>query len=403
MKKIFNDPVHGFISIRHQIILDILDHPYFQRLRRITQLGLTNYVYPGAHHTRFHHALGAYHLMKTAIYSLRDKHVEITEEEEVAACIGILLHDIGHGPFSHTLENTIIKGVHHEDISLILMNALNEEMEGKLTLAIQIFKGEYHKRFLHNLISGQLDVDRMDYLARDSFFTGVNEGVISHDRILKMLDVVDNELVVEEKGIYSIEKFLISRRMMYWQVYLHKTVLCVEMMLIKTMERAKSLASKGIELPCSPSLRYFLYNKVDKKEFESDVEILSKFTSLDDYDVFSALKLWVHHEDMILSNLSKNILDRELYKVSTTEMDEGSKKEMKSKLMSKYNCTEEETIYMLFDLEVGVSIYDTEKEKIQILKKDNVIYDLEDVSELLNLHELSVPIKKKYLFQKNII
>jgi uncharacterized protein len=399
MKKIFNDPVHGFISIRHKIILDILDHPYYQRLRRISQLGLTNYVYPGAHHTRFHHALGAYHLMKTAIYSLRDKNIEITEEEEIAACIGILLHDIGHGPFSHTLENTIIKGVHHEDLSLMLMNDLNQEFEGALSLAIQIFKGEYHKHFLHNLISGQLDVDRMDYLSRDSFFTGVNEGVISHDRILKMLDVVDNELVVEEKGIYSIEKFLISRRMMYWQVYLHKAVLCVEMMLIKTMERAKQLAIQGTQVPCSPALHFFLYHPVTMDTFLSSKDVLLKFTSLDDYDVFSALKLWVDHTDFVLSFLSKSILNRDLFKV-TTEAVSDSDFDLKSKkIKAKYHCDEEAVKFLYFELEVGVSIYDTTKEKIKILSKENTLTEIENVSELLNLKELEIPIKKKFWFE----
>jgi HD superfamily phosphohydrolase len=292
-KKIVNDPVYGFITIPYNIVFDLVEHPYFQRLRRIKQVSLTHYVYPGALHTRFHHALGALHLMGQSIEVLRSKGVEISEKEAKAASIAILLHDIGHGPFSHTLENTLIN-VHHEELSLLFMESLNEQFKNKLELAIQIFKNEYHKKFLHQLISGQLDMDRMDYLNRDSFFTGVHEGVIGYDRIIKMLAVHKGELVVEEKGIYSIEKFLIARRLMYWQVYLHKTVLGVEQMLIRAWQRAKDLASQGASFEISKSLRFFLFNDIKSEDFVRDrEELIGHFAKLDDYDIVSSLKYFI--------------------------------------------------------------------------------------------------------------
>ena len=273
-RKIFNDPVHGFITIPYELIFDIIEHPYFQRIRRIQQLGFSNYVYPGANHTRFHHALGAFHLMRKAISILKVKGHEISADEELAALVAILLHDIGHGPFSHTLEHILIKGVSHEEISKIYMHRLNDHFEGKLTMAIEIFQGTYHKKFLHQLVSSQLDVDRLDYLTRDSFFTGVNEGVISYDRIIEMMNVSNDELVIEQKGIYSIENFIIARRLMYWQVYLHKTVVCVEQMLIKAIERAKELIAKGVKLDTSPALGYFFNRSVTLRDFAEDRDVL---------------------------------------------------------------------------------------------------------------------------------
>ena len=300
-KKIFNDPVYGFITIPYELLFDLIEHPYFQRLRRIKQLGMTDYVYPGALHTRFHHALGALHLMTQTIESLRSKGVKITEEEALGVSIGILLHDIGHGPFSHALEHTIID-IHHETLSLTFMNVLNEEFDGALTTAIDIFTDQYPKRFLHQLISGQLDMDRLDYLTRDSFFTGVYEGVVGYDRIIKMLAVKEDELVVEEKGIYSIEKFLVARRLMYWQVYLHKTVVAAEQMLVRVLERAKLLAKQGIVLKVPDNLAYFLYNDFSEAELqENSRELLNNFARLDDYDIFAALKEFTLLEDPFLS------------------------------------------------------------------------------------------------------
>ncbi|MEK7256429.1 MAG: HD domain-containing protein, partial [Bacteroidota bacterium] len=314
-KKIFNDPVYGFVSLPYDIVFDLIEHPYFQRLRRIKQVSLSGYVYPGALHTRFHHAMGALHLMSLAVEVLRSKDVDISEEEAQSVSIAILLHAIGHGPFSHTLERTLVT-VPHEELSLPFMERLNEIFEGKLSLAIQIFKDQHPKKFLHQLISGQLDMDRLDYLSRDSFFTGVSEGVISYDRIIKMLAVKDGELVVEEKGIYSIEKFLIARRLMYWQVYLHKTVLVAEQMLVKTLERAKELALSGIRLDVSKSLAFFLYQNVSREDFAANgEEMLRHFSRLDDYDILAALKNFTESEDPLLAWLSTCLLDRRLFKI----------------------------------------------------------------------------------------
>ncbi len=311
-KKIFNDPVYGFVSVPHGILLDLIDHPYYQRLRRIRQLGLTSYVYPGALHTRFHHAIGALHLMQEAIETLRNKGVEISPEEAEGACIAILLHDIGHGPFSHALEHTLAD-MHHEDLSSLFMEDLNRQFDGRLSLAIQIFKDHYPKKFLHQLVSGQLDMDRLDYLNRDSFFTGVSEGVISYDRIIRMLDIHDGELVVEEKGIYSVEKFLIARRLMYWQVYLHKTGVAAENMLIHTLRRAHDLLQAGVELEMPRHLRWFLsWNPSEKLE---PAELLSHFSRLDDHDVTAGIKYWSEASDFTLAYLSKGLLDRQLFRL----------------------------------------------------------------------------------------
>ena len=334
MRKIINDPVHGFITIDDELIYNIISHPYYQRLRRIKQMALAYLVYPGAVHTRLHHSLGAYHLMQHAIEELVQKGIEISPEEAQGAKIAILLHDIGHGPFSHALEHTLVD-VHHEELSLLIMETLNVEYHGKLQLAIDIFRGAYPKTFLHQLVSSQLDVDRLDYLARDSFFTGVSEGVVGYERILKMLTVHNGELVVEEKGIHSIEKFLISRRFMYWQVYLHKTVLSSELMLVKILKRAKELAKQDIELFATPPMKYFLNRDYTLSDFENDEQCLQQFLLLDDNDVISSVKVWATHSDSVLSNLCSRLNDRKLFKVKflgaeTTSQIEAWKKQVQS-------------------------------------------------------------------------
>ena len=314
-KKIFNDPVYGFISIPQEIIFDVIEHPFMQRLRRIKQLGLTDLVYPGALHTRYHHVLGAMHLMSKAIATIRRKGHTISETEEQAALLAILLHDIGHGPFSHALEHDIVSGVSHEEISIFFIERLSKEFNGELDLALEIFKNTYPKEFLHQLVSSQLDMDRMDYLNRDSFYTGVNEGKIGSDRIIEMMNVVNGKLVLEEKGIYSIEKFIVARRLMYWQVYLHKTVVAAEYMLIQALRRAKELKQKGTALFASPALNYFLENNVSAEDFKSDPKVLERFALLDDYDILGAIKVWQSESDKVLSELSKRIIERRLFKI----------------------------------------------------------------------------------------
>ena len=313
--KILNDPVYGFITIQHELTFDLMDHPFVQRLRRISQLGLSHLVYPGAVHNRFHHAIGALHLMQEAIAVLRAKGTDISDQEGEAVCAAILLHDIGHGPFSHALEHSIVKGVRHEDISALIMSRLNEELNGALDTAIAIFNDHHPKRFLHQLVSSQLDMDRMDYLARDSFYSGVAEGKIGSERIIKMLAVKDDRLVVEEKGIYSIEKFLMARRLMYWQVYLHRTVLCAEFMLMRVLKRAKALALSGADVFTTPALSIFINESLDRAKFIADPEILNRFCELDDSDITCALKVWQHHDDPILSELSKRIVHRNLFQI----------------------------------------------------------------------------------------
>ncbi len=313
--KILNDPVYGFITIQHELSFDLMDHPHVQRLRRISQLGLSNLVYPGAVHNRFHHAIGALHLMQEAIAVLRAKGTEISDSEAEGACAAILLHDIGHGPFSHALEHSIVKGVHHEDISTLIMARLNDELNGALDTAIAIFNDHHPKKFLHQLVSSQLDMDRMDYLARDSFYSGVAEGKIGSERIIKMLDVNNNELVVEEKGIYSIEKFLMARRLMYWQVYLHRTVLCAEFMLMSALRRAKELAQSGKEVFTTPALSTFIHESLDRTKFFADDAILDQFCELDDSDVLCSLKVWQHHEDFVLREFSRRIIHRDLFRI----------------------------------------------------------------------------------------
>ena len=394
-KKIFNDPVYGFISIPHGIIFDLIEHPYYQRLRRISQLGLSHYVYPGALHTRFHHALGAMHLMTQAIETLRSKDVEISKKEARGVLIAILLHDIGHAPFSHALEHTLVN-VHHEELSELFMQKLNEIFKGKLNIAIQIFQNKYPKKFLHQLVSSQLDMDRMDYLNRDSFFTGVSEGVIGYDRIIKMLTVKNNELVVEEKGIYSIEKFLISRRLMYWQVYLHKTVLSAEQMLIRALKRAKDLAQKGVELDGSDALKYFLYNNFSRKDFKKKRdELLDKYAALDDIDILAALKNWTSHDDYVLSFLSKSIIERKLFKIKLQNepFESDYIKEMRLKVQN--NLPEdrsEKSNFLVFTGKESNSAYSTKKDEIKILYKNGKVLPMSDASD----HGIQPKIITKY-------
>lgn len=395
--KIFNDPIYGFITLPNELIYDLVQHRYFQRLRRISQMGLSYLVYPGAHHTRFHHALGCMHLMQKAVEVLRFKNVAISEDEEQALYIAILLHDIGHGPFSHAMENSIVEGVHHEQLSLLFMNKLNEEFDGKLSLAIQIFKGEYHRRFMLQLISSQLDMDRMDYLKRDSFFTGVAEGNINSDRLIQMMAVVDDVLVIEEKGIYSVEKFLMARRLMYWQAYLHKTSLVAELMLMKILQRAKQLTSHGVQLLCAEPLLYFICNKVQLETF--DANMLEKFARLDDFDIMSALKNWQYHDDEILASLCRRIINRDLLKIKVSS-DKFPKEDMQRlvhEFSALHNIAESDAKYFIFKGKIKNQAYSAAVEPIHILKKDKTIEDVIEASDQLNLKALSKPVTKYYI------
>jgi HD superfamily phosphohydrolase len=395
--KIFNDPIYGFITIPNTLVYDLIQHPYFQRLRRISQMGLSYLVYPGAHHTRFHHALGAMHMMQQAVEVLRFKEVAISKEEENALLIAILLHDIGHGPFSHAMEHSIVEEVNHEAISLLFMNKLNEEFGGQLSLAIQVFKGEYHRKFMLQLISSQLDMDRMDYLKRDSFYSGVAEGNINSDRLIQMMTVVDDVLVMEEKGIYSIEKFLMARRLMYWQAYLHKTSLVAELTLTKTLQRAKELLHKGVEIECSRPLKYFMEHKVTLKNFST--HDLDTFAQLDDFDIISALKVWQFHDDFILSSLSKMIINRDLSKIklNSEKFPTEVLQEMSSRFAKEHNITIQEAKYFIFKGKIKNQAYSKEAEPIRILKKDRTIEDVVEASDQLNLKALSKPVTKYYI------
>ncbi|CAN5316560.1 HD domain-containing protein [soil metagenome] len=391
-RKIINDPVHGFITVDHPLIFKIIAHPYYQRLRRIHQMALAHLVYPGAVHTRLHHSLGAYHLMCLAINELKNKGAVITHEEEVAAKAAILLHDIGHGPFSHALEHVLIPGVHHEDISLKIMHEMNNEFDGQLGLAIQLFTGNYPKLFLHQLISSQLDVDRMDYLTRDSFFTGVSEGVIGYDRILKMFAVQDNQLMIEEKGIYSVEKFLVARRQMYWQVYLHKTVLASEKMLKKIIERAREIKA----IATSELLNKFLHQQHTK---ETVYHLLPGFCSLDDYDVLASIKSWADHNDKVLSLMCKNLLNRKLLKcrLQAVRFDKAVVQEKKEVVIKQLNITPEEADYFVFTGEAMNTTYTRGDEHINILFKDKTVKDISSVDNPLIHQTLSMPVKKFYI------
>ncbi len=395
--KIFNDPIYGFITIPSERIFKIIAHPYFQRLRRISQMGLSYLVYPGAHHTRFHHALGGLHLMQKAVEILRFKGVLISEEEEEALQIAILLHDIGHGPFSHAMEHSIVEGVSHECISLLFMEELNAEFNQSLTLSIEIFKGTYHRKFLNQLVSSQLDMDRLDYLKRDSFYTGVPEGNINSERIITMLHVVDNHLVIEEKGIYSVEKFLVARRLMYWQVYLHKTGVAAEQLLIRVLKRAKELMASGVVLPCSPALSYFLNSKIVLEDFNSAT--LKIFSKLDDYDIISAMKLWVDQEDFVLRNLCEMILNRDLLKVKLKRKPIDEKRILKhvQEVQKKYKLTAEEAEYFVFSGDITNVAYSSGTDKIQILHRNGKTSDVAVASDQLNLKALSVPVIKYFI------
>ena len=394
--KILNDPIYGFIRIPNSLIFDIIEHPSFQRLRRVSQMGLSNLVYPGANHTRFHHALGCLHLMQKTVSILRVKGINISEEEENALYIAILLHDIGHGAFSHALEHSIVTGITHEEISLKYMHRLNNEFHGQLDLAIAVFTRKYHRVFLHQLISSQLDMDRLDYLKRDSFYTGVAEGNISSDRLIAMINVVNNELVIEKKGIYSVEKFLIARRLMYWQVYLHKTSIVAEHMLVKVLMRAKELAEKKVELFCTSSLRFFLYNKINKDNF-NDI-VLDFFTKLDDYDILSAIKEWVSHSDKILSNLCGMIVNRDLLKIEMFDKEVSAKYvlEMTMNFMTELNLSEEEASYFVFKGEISNQAYN-ENQPIKIVNKRGNLEDIVKASDQLNLQALSKPVIKYFI------
>lgn len=395
--KILNDPIYGFITIPNSQIFDLIQHKYFQRLRRITQMGMSYLVYPGAHHTRFHHAIGCVHLMQQAVNVLRFKEVTISNEEEEALYMSILLHDIGHGPFSHAMEHSIVNNVSHEQISLLFMERLNDEFNGSLTLAIQIFKGEYHRKFMCQLISGQLDMDRADYLKRDSFYTGVAEGNINSERLITMLNVVDDELVVEEKGIYSVEKFIIARRLMYWQVYLHKTGLVAEQLLIRVLKRAKELTLTGEVLNASKSFQYFLNNEISIDNF--DDKTLDVYAELDDFDIISAMKEWQHHEDFVLSNLCEMVINRNLLKIKikNKNIKKNSLDKHIIKLMDKYNISEKEAKYFVFTGSISNQAYQLKKQSINILHKSGKIEDIVKASDQLNLKALSKPVTKYYI------
>lgn len=404
-KKIINDPVYGFINIPSAIVFDLISHPYFQRLRYIKQLGMTHLVYPGALHTRFHHALGAMHLMSLAIEVLRSKGHHISKEEEEAATIAILLHDIGHGPFSHALEHTLVNGIHHEAISMLIMEKLNMEFEGRLTAAINIFKGDYHRKFLPQLVSSQLDLDRMDYLNRDSFFTGVSEGVISFDRIIKMFNVLDDELVIEEKGIYSIENFLIARRLMYWQVYLHKTVVAGEQLLVKILERAKKLSLEGQTLFATPALQHFLQREVTQEEFFTEDIHLKMFSRLDDQDIFTSVKVWTEHDDRILSQLCRMFSRRNLYKVeiSSTPPDPERVARLRENAAEALKLNDTEVTYFVFTDRIENRAYNAGIGNINILLKNNTTIDIAKASDLSNLESLDKTVTKYILCYPRII
>ena len=398
-KKIINDPVYGFITIPSELVFDLISHPYFQRLRYIKQLAMTHIVYPGALNTRFHHALGAMHLMSLALEVLKSKGHEITPEEEESATIAILLHDIGHGPFSHALEHTLVQGIKHEDISMLMMDKLNEQFGGRLTTAINIFKGKYHRKFFCQLISGQVDLDRMDYLNRDSFYTGVSEGVISFDRIIKMFNIVNDQLVVEEKGIYSVEKFLIARRLMYWQVYLHKTVVAGEQLLVKILERAKELASAGSILFATPALQHFLRNDISETNFFEDEIHLQQFSKLDDQDIYASIKVWADSEDSILSKLCKMLNARKLYKVeiSNDAPDPQRLERIAFQTSVALDIDEEDLSYFVFTDTITNRAYNAESSNINILMKNGSLSDIAKASDLSNLESLDKTVKKHIL------
>lgn len=402
--KIINDPIFGFIKIPHGLLLNIVEHPLMQRLTRIKQLGLTSMVYPSAQHTRFQHSIGAFHLMSEAITSLNQKGIFIFDSEEEAVEAAILMHDIGHAPFSHVLEHTLINGISHEEISLLMMESINREMKGELNLALKIFKNEYPKKFLHQLISSQLDMDRLDYLRRDSFFTGVTEGNIGSARIIKMLDVADDNLVVNSKGLYSIENYLMARRLMYWQVYLHKTTVSSEKVLVNTLLRARNMIRDGKEIFATPCLKYFLINDIDADMFKTDDEAQHNYAMLDDNDIWSALKVWVDDDDIILSTLAADLMNRNLFKVeiSSEPADGAHIEDIKKKLAAHYGISYEDTSYFVSADTIQKDMYDVNDDRIAILFKDNTVKDITEASEVMNISLLSKKIRKYYLCYQRI-
>lgn len=404
-KKIINDPVYGFVNITSELIYDLIEQPVFQRLRRIKQLGLSNLVYPGALHTRFQHVIGAMSLTAQAVDVLRAKGIEITDQEKDAVCAAVLLHDIGHGPFSHTLEEVLIKDVHHEQLSVAFMMMLNEQMGGKLGMCIQIFQNQYHKKFLHQLVSSQLDMDRLDYLRRDSFYTGVQEGVIGHDRIINMLNVYHDELVIEEKGIYSIEKFLIARRLMYWQVYLHKTVVAAETLLVKALQRASDLAQQGVELFASPDFKYFLYQRPGAEELLNNPEVLMRYSRLDDSDVFLSIKVWSEHEDKVLSDLCTQLRDRILPKIELSSEPFAAQQvaDLRQKVAQQKGISLQEAELYVFTDSVSNKAYSPEGFNIKVLYKNGTTADITTASDQYNISALAKPVTKYFLcYPKNI-
>ncbi len=399
-RKIINDPVFGFINIPNEFIYDVLQHPYVQRLNRIRQLGLSYVVYPGAQHSRFLHSIGAMHLMSDAIASLRQKGVEITPEEADGAMVAILLHDIGHAPFSHVMEHTLIEGITHEEVSLIMMEQINREMNGALDTAIAIFRNKYHKHFLHQLISSQFDMDRMDYLCRDSFFTGVTEGSVASARLIKMLNVVDDRLVIEAKGIYSVEKFLIARRLMYWQVYLHKTSVAAEQLLIKILDRAKQLAHEGVELFCPPALHYFLYRHITGDAFAQDSFALAQYALLDDADILSAIKAWQAHEDTTLRLLAEAFVNRRLFKGKLLQepLTVDERNTLQQQYATRFGISKSEAEYFFVEHVSTSNTYSEKDDSIDILYNDGTVRNIADASDMLNLQTLTYKPKKLYLF-----
>ncbi|MCH8904160.1 MAG: HD domain-containing protein [Bacteroidetes bacterium] len=403
---IFNDPVYGFVKIPFGRVFELIDHRYFQRLRRIKQLGLTYLVFPGALHTRFQHAIGAAHLMGEAIESLNSKGEGITQEESEAAIIAILLHDIGHGPFSHALESTLVRNVNHEEISTLFIKELNEIYSGELEMAMSIFKGKYSKKILNQLVCGQLDMDRLDYLSRDSFFTGVPEGTIGSERIIKLLATHNDELVVEEKGIYSIENFIISRRLMYWGVYLHKTVTSAENMLVNIFKRARELIKNGEKIFATEALLYFLQNEVKLSDFSDNKLIINYYASLDDYNILTCLQEWMNSSDVVLSRLSTGIVERQLFKITMQKdpIDQDLISDYREKVISKFNISEKEAEYLVFNDTTENSAYDPIEPKINILFKNGNVVDIAEASDQLNISVLSKPVKKYYLcYPKEIL
>lgn len=394
-----NDPIYGFISLPRGIVLDVIDHPWFQRLRHIKQLGLSHLVYPGALHTRFQHAIGAMHLMGSAIDSLRNKGVQIDHEQALGAQLAILLHDVGHGPFSHTLEHSILHGVHHEDISALVMDRLNEQFNGSLEVGISIFRDRYPMKPLHKLVSSQLDMDRLDYLMRDSFFSGVAEGIVGSDRIIKMLNIRGDELVIEQKGIYSIEKFIVARRLMYWQVYLHKTVLAAEYMLMNILKRAKQLAAEGQDLFASPVLREFLYNNITGQQLQDDPKWLALFMQLDDHDIMGAIKVWAKHDDPVLGRLSRDLVQRAIYKLQLREspFTEGELERVRQAIQRGWDLDEKDAGFFTLTDRIENNAYDPRTDRINMLMKDGSLRDLATASDNLNIGALSEPVTKFFL------